>query len=349
MGPLSDGGGDAEDDALPDLDQSDLPGPSTSAARPPEKRARLTAKSKKVWKWERTDLEPRELPTSQVRPKNVENCRYEVQMFLEMMGSDNIDLITTQTNLKRTKLAIEKNRPIPAITEREIRQWLGILMYMSVVSMPATHLHWNRSVRNEAVAGVMTRDRFREISSVIHLSDNDLQPERNTPGYDRLFKVRQFLTNINKQFRHLATIEEVQYLSIFCTVFCSVLYCTVLYYFLHQNGSFTAKKRNQKTNLYRFHTVTSLTIILQTFFFLGIECRRNDDSLQRPARPQSLHEKQTFQVGNEGKNYNSSSFSFFVHVKKMCINFYAEHFTVLSAVMRIRIQLLFGLFIFIHF
>ena len=71
-------------------------------------------------------------------------------MFLEMMGSDNIDLITTQTNLKRTKLAIEKNRPIPAITEREIRQWLGILMYMSVVSMPATHLHWNRSVRNEA-------------------------------------------------------------------------------------------------------------------------------------------------------------------------------------------------------
>ena len=194
MGPLSDGGGDAEDDALPDLDQSDLPGPSTSAARPPEKRARLTAKSKKVWKWERTDLEPRELPTSQVRPKNVENCRYEVQMFLEMMGSDNIDLITTQTNLKRTKLAIEKNRPIPAITEREIRQWLGILMYMSVVSMPATHLHWNRSVRNKAVAGVMTRDRFREISSVIHLSDNDLQPERNTPGYDRLFKVRQFLT-----------------------------------------------------------------------------------------------------------------------------------------------------------
>ena len=112
MGPLSDGGGDAEDDALPDLDQSDLPGPSTSAARPPEKRARLTAKSKKVWKWERTDLEPRELPTSQVRPKNVENCRYEVQMFLEMMGSDNIDLITTQTNLKRTKLAIEKNRPM---------------------------------------------------------------------------------------------------------------------------------------------------------------------------------------------------------------------------------------------
>ena len=41
MGPLSDGGGDAEDDALPDLDQSDLPGPSTSAARPPEKRARM--------------------------------------------------------------------------------------------------------------------------------------------------------------------------------------------------------------------------------------------------------------------------------------------------------------------
>ena len=130
-------------------------------------------------------------------------------MFLEMMGSDNIDLITTQTNLKRTKLAIEKNRPIPAITGREIRQWLGILMYMSVVSMPATHLHWNRSVRNEAVAGVMTRDRFREISSVIHLSDNDLQPERNTPGYDRLFKVRQFLTNINKQFRHLATLPRL--------------------------------------------------------------------------------------------------------------------------------------------
>lgn len=206
VGALSDGGGDMSDSELPDLDDSAAPRPSTSARQPAPKKSR---KERKVWQWEKKDLPPQKMPSGSVTPKNTEHCYQGAQFFLEMFGHDNIELITIQTNIMRTKLEIERNRPMPPITEKEIRQWLGIHLYMSVVHLPSTQLHWNRKLRNEAVAGTMSRDRFTAINSVIHLSDNDLQVERDAPGYDRIFKVRQFLTNILAHFKDLAEIPKV--------------------------------------------------------------------------------------------------------------------------------------------
>ena len=215
LGGECDGGGDRSDQELPDLDGSVAPRPSTSSAQPPKKRGR---KERRVWEWEKRDLPPQEKVTSKVRPKNLENCHLDVQFFMEMFGQDNIELITLQTNIMRTKIEIERNRPMPPVTEKELRQWIGIHLYMSVVNLPATQLHWNRRLRNETVAGAMTRDRFNEISSFFHLSDNDLQVERGAPGYDRLFKVRQFLTNLSAHYEDLAEFEKV------CTCTITVLY-----------------------------------------------------------------------------------------------------------------------------
>lgn len=89
------------------------------------------------------------------------------------------------------------------------RQMLGILMYMSVVQLPALKLHWNVSMRNQVVAKAMTRDRFHEIVSALHISDNDRQPARDDPNYDRIFKVRELLTNLGKHFEEYADFEEV--------------------------------------------------------------------------------------------------------------------------------------------
>ena len=46
VGPVCDDGDHSEDNELPDLDQSDIPRPSTSAAGPPQKRARLPPKER---------------------------------------------------------------------------------------------------------------------------------------------------------------------------------------------------------------------------------------------------------------------------------------------------------------
>ena len=82
-------------------------------------------------------------------------------------------------------------------------------MYMSIVHLPNIRLYWRASLRNEMVAGVMTRDRFEMIISCLHLSDNNLQPGPDSPVYDRLYKIREFVTNLASNFERHAELEQV--------------------------------------------------------------------------------------------------------------------------------------------
>ena len=214
VGPDGDGGGDALDRDLADLDVSDIPSTPTTSAEPLEKRPRIRPnvaadKERLEWIWRHEDLPPKEMPNSKVKPKNVDHCRFDVQYFLTVLGDDNLQLITEQTNLIRVKKGIENNRIIPPISEQEIRQWLGIHLYMSVVNMPNTRLHWNLSLRNPLVHSVMTRNRFDDISSCFHLADNDVQPQHGSPNYDRIYKIREFITNLSNHFAELAEYEQV--------------------------------------------------------------------------------------------------------------------------------------------
>ena len=106
----------------------------------------------------------------------MENCSNPVQFFLQLFGTDTIQLITEQTNICRAAEEIARNKPILPILQSEIRQVLGILMYMSVVSLPIIKHYWNRTLRIEAVAETMLRDRFLTINRLLHLSNNNLQP-----------------------------------------------------------------------------------------------------------------------------------------------------------------------------
>ncbi len=183
--------------------QDDDPGPygDASAAVLPHvpddaqavKRRRVSGKKVTQREWFHADLPVQEMPASTVTPRGIADSDNEVQMFMKLFGSNNISLLTTQTNLVRVQNSISRNKPVPPISEREIRQAIGILMYMSVVSMPNIRLYWKNNLRNEMVAGVMSRDRFLLIVACLHLSDNSLQPGRDSPAYDRLYKVQIFV------------------------------------------------------------------------------------------------------------------------------------------------------------
>ena len=159
--------------------------------------------------WSEEDLPSQKLPESQVRPVDLDDCDVDVKYFLKMFGNNNVELLTIQSNIQREKEAIERNRNIPAISEKEVRQCLGILMYMSIVHLPNIRLYWRATLRNEMVAGVMTRDRFEQIVSCFHLSDNNLQPARDSPVFDRLYKIREFITNLASNFKRHAEVEQV--------------------------------------------------------------------------------------------------------------------------------------------
>ncbi len=55
----------------------------------------------------------------------------------------------------------------------------------------------------------MPRDRFETILSLLHLSNNELQPAKGEPGFDKLYKVREFLTNLNRNFNNNAEKEAI--------------------------------------------------------------------------------------------------------------------------------------------
>lgn len=160
---------------------------------------------KKVWKWRRADLEPQEMPKNVVKGRNMEQCRFPVDYFIKMFGWDNFELLCAETNIQRVKV----DRSIPLIAIEEIRQCIGILMYMSVVSMPNIRLFWKKSMRVPAVSNTMSRTRFEQIVSVLHLSNNELQPGRESPKYDKLYKVRQLLTNLSRHFNDNAEEEAI--------------------------------------------------------------------------------------------------------------------------------------------
>ena len=95
--------------------------------------------------------------------KNLEDCNTDVMSFFNLFKANNFILLMEQTNMVRANLAIAKNRPIPAFSDKEMRQVVGILMYMSVDSLSSLHLYWRSCLRIDMVASVMSKDLFKLI------------------------------------------------------------------------------------------------------------------------------------------------------------------------------------------
>jgi hypothetical protein len=90
------------------------------------------------------------MPENIVRPRNMELCRFPVDFFIRMFGWDNLELLCSETNIQR----VLEDKSIPIITMEEIRATIGILLYMSVVSMPNIRLFWKKSMNVPAVSKV---------------------------------------------------------------------------------------------------------------------------------------------------------------------------------------------------
>ena len=78
---------------FPDLDRSEVPTPLAGPVQPPQKRSHPSTKAK-VWEWQKRNLSSKHLPASSVRPRNVQHCRSEVKLFLEMLLAHNLELVT---------------------------------------------------------------------------------------------------------------------------------------------------------------------------------------------------------------------------------------------------------------
>ena len=71
--------------------------------------------------------------------------------------------------------------------EEEIKAYIGLRLYMSIVDLPEMKMFWNDDAffGNFAIANVMPRDRFNKLCQYFHVNDK-IGYNRNDPRRDRL-------------------------------------------------------------------------------------------------------------------------------------------------------------------
>jgi hypothetical protein len=105
--------GDAQDGLLPDIDGGSVPLLPHIPADAQAKRRRVSGKRVVQREWLQADLPVQEMPPSIIFPRGIQKSENEVQTFLKLFGSNNLDLLTFQTNMVRAQTSINKNKPSP--------------------------------------------------------------------------------------------------------------------------------------------------------------------------------------------------------------------------------------------
>ena len=121
-----------------------------------------------------------------------ENLKNPLDTFNAMISCDIITHITHQTNL----YASQKGKNLNC-DESEVITVIAIILLSGYCKVPCRDLYWSGSpdTHNEAVSNEMSRNRFREIFSCLHLANN---AEINE---DRYYKVRPIFDMLNNNLK----------------------------------------------------------------------------------------------------------------------------------------------------
>ena len=82
------------------------------------------------------------------------------------------------------------------VTVDEFKAWVAVILNMGIVQKPTIHLYWRKTstIQTPFFPSIMSRDRFLQITRYLHFTDNQEEVTvKNSPHYDKLFKVRKLL------------------------------------------------------------------------------------------------------------------------------------------------------------
>lgn len=148
--------------------------------------------------WKKKNETTAELP-QYVQPQLLYNenmfasCKTATDVFIKFIHPI-VDNIVNQSNLYATQ-----NNKNLKLTEKELYAFLGIHFCMGYNKLPSYKLYWNTSedLNVRSISKAMSRDRFREILSNIHVNNNANLPNNNK---DKLYKLRPMIDALNKIF-----------------------------------------------------------------------------------------------------------------------------------------------------
>ena len=115
-------------------------------------------------------------------------------------------LLATETNRYAKQCQEKARKPDKQwadneTTATEIRCFLGIHIYMSIVQLPSYKSYWSSDhlFGNFPIKHFMTRSRFEKILQYFHTTDSTQNPRRGLPGHDKLHHIRHIMGIVQGQ------------------------------------------------------------------------------------------------------------------------------------------------------
>lgn len=132
----------------------------------------------------------------------------EIHFFETIFDHRILSNIVTETN----RYAKQNNsKDWTDVTLIEMKAFIGCLIVMGIHQLPALKHYWSSDpfLHVEAVASVMTANRFKKIVENLHCNDNDTQPPKTDPKFDKLHKVKPMVDVLNENIRKVYKPSDV--------------------------------------------------------------------------------------------------------------------------------------------
>ncbi|CAH4034244.1 unnamed protein product [Pieris brassicae] len=118
-------------------------------------------------------------------------------IFSHFITSEIVQRIVEESNL----YSVQKNVTKPLnLSETELRKFMAILIYMSVIKYPNVRLYWSNTVGFQPIKDIMTVNRFETIRRFLHFNNNEKHLPKEHPQHDRLHKIRPIISHLNEKF-----------------------------------------------------------------------------------------------------------------------------------------------------
>lgn len=130
-------------------------------------------------------------------PKCEVNLKSPLQIFLTFFTFSVLEMIVDQSNLYAQQKGVDLGLSVD-----ELKAFFGILLIMGFHSLPTMRLYWSSdpNFHVSRISSVMSLRRYLKILRFLHLGDNEKMPERGTPTFDKLYKIRPLITHMNTVF-----------------------------------------------------------------------------------------------------------------------------------------------------
>ena len=81
--------------------------------------------------------------------------------------------------------------------KNEIKQFIGIQIYMSIIALPAYFMYWSEKARYAPISDVMRINKYTELRQFIHAADN-LQKDNLENKNNRLYEIAPVITHVRE-------------------------------------------------------------------------------------------------------------------------------------------------------